>query len=646
MYRVIQPIIENPFYELNLYNADNLSTERLRVLSTIVTSKFNPRDVSNTFKSQTCLRLINKDPALLGPLLDVLPFSYLIDLVIEYDFLHNYWNASLIKRVLNRSDERLKMKIMANTNYTDELVNLNNMCNLQYNFTDKVFAHRLHKYRFLDDYYLGTALVLYMSSRNIGMTTPEFVIYPRGPKIDLNLFSTQSGYQGVVEDSDYLIVTTSDEIFYVSKYSYPDLGHLLLTTSEGIIFDRGQIWCKPIFYQLLDFKPNVILSQLRQKPKEDRREIFIFPSKRVNQVALPKFKVATCYMCKQIYDPIYHAESYHSMCVECGLFNLDKRITKANLTGLTALVTGLRQKIGLCIALKLLRCGAKVIGTSRYPQATWYNYSRQPDFDEWKHRLIVCRCDFLNLMDVQQLMQFCKDRSISILINNACQTIQSSPVYKEKLYLLENLIKSTHLLENAKNPCTDIIPYDQLVVPWTGLSSEIVAKVVKDANIELNAFSDVQDINIKAESSWHMTIDKISPSEIMEATIINQLVPTLIINQLRPYMVKPTFIIQCTALEGTFNYDKNSNHAHTNMCKAAMNMMIRTMSEENDPTLHVYSINPGFVSGVNPNPATMIFPISPEDGASRILDPIIQYYNKTPLPSDWVILKNYHPTSW
>jgi NAD(P)-dependent dehydrogenase (short-subunit alcohol dehydrogenase family) len=129
-------------------------------------------------------------------------------------------------------------------------------------------------------------------------------------------------------------------------------------------------------------------------------------------------------------------------------------------------------------------------------------------------------------------------------------------------------------------------------------------------------------------------MEEVSPEEIMQVTIINQLVPTLIVNQLRPFMSKPTFIIVCTALEGTFDYTKNDKHPHTNMCKAALNMMIRTMHEEKDPHLHVYSINPGFVSGVNPNPSVIKYPLTPEDGASRILDPIIQYYNKTPLPKN------------
>ena len=104
------------------------------------------------------------------------------------------------------------------------------------------------------------------------------------------------------------------------------------------------------------------------------------------------------------------------------------------------------------------------------------------------------------------------------------------------------------------------------------------------------------------------------------------------------------FIINVVALEGQFNCKKIETHPHTNMCKAALNMMIRTLSEEDDKSLHAYAIDPGYVTGVNPQQD--VYPLSAEDGASRILDPIMQYYNGTPLPKDWVKLCNYTHSEW
>lgn len=109
-------------------------------------------------------------------------------------------------------------------------------------------------------------------------------------------------------------------------------------------------------------------------------------------------------------------------------------------------------------------------------------------------------------------------------------------------------------------------------------------------------------------------------------------------------MSKPRFIIQVTALEGQFQTSKTSMHAHTNMCKAAMNMLIRTIAEEKEPEQYVFSINPGLVSGVNPQDNH--YPLSAEDGASRILYPIIEFYNSNPLPKDWIHLRNYKLEPW
>ena len=75
-----------------------------------------------------------------------------------------------------------------------------------------------------------------------------------------------------------------------------------------------------------------------------------------------------------------------------------------------------------------------------------------------------------------------------------------------------------------------------------------------------------------------------------------------------------------------------------------MNMLIRTISEEKIKGQYVYSINAGFVSGVNPQ--LDHYPLSDEDSASRILYPIIEYYSGTPLNEDWVHLSNYLPTDY
>ena len=380
-----------------------------------------------------------------------------------------------------------------------------------------------------------------------------------------------------------------------------------------------------------------------------------------------------CYVCKTIYDTNLIYENYQDMCLKCGQFNYQQKIKIANLSSCVSLVTGIRQKIGLEIALKILRCGGKVIGTTRFPYLTLYNYSKQKDYNIWKQNLIIYQCDFTNLNSVQKLITFVKTKKINIFINNACQTIPPSDFYKTKITNLEKQIMfiCTDVIEqtivyptDADTLLSDIVNNDNKKIMQV-LSTDLMMneyiyfnqqQLILDCNnininqlsnyhLELNKFSDIQDINIKNNSSWSKSISDIDSKEILETIIINQTVPTLIIHGIKDYMIKPRFIIQVTALEGQFNSNKTGLHAHTNMCKSAMNMLIRTLSEENEKDQFVFSINPGFVSGVNPQEDTH-YPLTPVDGASRILHPIIEYYNQKKLPKNWIHLRNYKIESW
>ena len=104
---------------------------------------------------------------------------------------------------------------------------------------------------------------------------------------------------------------------------------------------------------------------------------------------------------------------------------MKKRLQKADLSGMTALVTGGRIKIGFEIAIKLLRDGARVFVTSRFSSDALMRYESQTDYDEWKNKLTIIQCDFISQRQVQSLIDFIKENvtKLDILINNAAQTL-------------------------------------------------------------------------------------------------------------------------------------------------------------------------------------------------------------------------------
>ena len=368
-----------------------------------------------------------------------------------------------------------------------------------------------------------------------------------------------------------------------------------------------------------------------------------------------------CYVCKKVYDTDIILNTYNSMCLSCAYFNYSRKTLNTDLRETVAVVTGIRHKIGLQIVLKLLRNGCKVIGTTRFPNAAWYNYRLQPDFDEWCHRLVIYKCNFLKLDEVNRFINYLKYEEINILINNACQTIRMTQVCLDKIIKWDNLVleigfdkylEKDDIAEIAYDDIDDesynkLISYNdtarEIMYPnWSDSDLKQIKTILKNSGIVFNNFYDVKDTEYK--SSWTQNMNELDPGEIMEVSLINQIVPTLLVNKLKPQMKGEKFIINVVALEGQFNCKKIETHPHTNMCKAALNMMIRTLSEEDDKSLHAYAVDPGYVTGVNPQQD--VYPLSAEDGASRILDPIIQYYNGTPLPNEWVKLRNYTHSEW
>lgn len=144
-----------------------------------------------------------------------------------------------------------------------------------------------------------------------------------------------------------------------------------------------------------------------------------------------------CYTCKLKFKQLHHF--YDQLCPSCAALNYEKRLQTADLKDHVAIITGARVKIGYEITLKLLRAGATVIATTRFPKDAAFRFARENDFDDWKHRLQVYGMDFRDLGVIDKFMDHVEKTfgTLDILINNATQTIRRPVHYYKHLITSE-----------------------------------------------------------------------------------------------------------------------------------------------------------------------------------------------------------------
>ncbi|HEX3678084.1 MAG TPA: SDR family NAD(P)-dependent oxidoreductase, partial [Galbitalea sp.] len=137
-------------------------------------------------------------------------------------------------------------------------------------------------------------------------------------------------------------------------------------------------------------------------------------------------KSRACYICKKHYTQV--DSFYHQLCPDCAAMSHAKRNARTDLTGKRALLTGGRAKIGMYIALRLLRDGAHTTITTRFPRDAVRRFSSLPDSADWLHRLRVVGIDLRDPAQVLGLADaMIAAGPLDILINNAAQTVRRSP---------------------------------------------------------------------------------------------------------------------------------------------------------------------------------------------------------------------------
>jgi NAD(P)-dependent dehydrogenase (short-subunit alcohol dehydrogenase family) len=400
----------------------------------------------------------------------------------------------------------------------------------------------------------------------------------------------------------------------------------------------------------------------------------------------------SCYVCKAEYRRLHFF--YDSMCEACAEFNYQKRFQSASLVGRTALITGARIKIGFQAALMMLRAGARVIVTTRFPRDAAQRFAREADFEAFSDRLQIHGLDLRHCSSVELFARFLNqtlDR-LDIVINNAAQTVRRPPGFYQHMLELElgplsNVAEPAQRLLQAHEACKDALatPAAQPLALGFGEATGIAERATNSAaqgifrsaalsqiplaydetmhNDELfpkgRIDADLQQVDLRVMNSWRMALADVPAPEMLEVQLVNAVAPFILCSKLKGLMMRvpsrDKHIVNVSAMEGVFSrYTKTDKHPHTNMAKAALNMMTFTSAPDYaEHGIFMNAVDTGWVTDEDPilhaerkqRDSDFAPPLDVVDGAARICDPFFSGLNSGEHLFG-KFLKDYKPTSW
>lgn len=400
-----------------------------------------------------------------------------------------------------------------------------------------------------------------------------------------------------------------------------------------------------------------------------------------------------CYICKAPFTTLHHF--YDSLCPPCATLNYEKRFQSCSLVGSVAVITGARVKIGYQAALMMLRAGAHVIVTTRFPRDAARRYAQETDFSAWGKRLDIFGLDLRHAPSVEAFTRYMSQRyeRLDIIINNAAQTVRRPPGFY------------AHLMEGEGVSWPDLPPevrplllrYEECrntfsciaapalgddgarwVSEWHSLKSAAPLGLLQTAELSQIPYlcddertlaptlfpagkldADQQQVDLRRTNTWRMKLADVPTAELIEVQLINSIAPFILCSKLKPLMLRDRtgqkHIVNVSAMEGKFTrHTKTDKHPHTNMAKAALNMMTLTSARDYaEDGIFMNAVDTGWVTDEDPAEISqrkereLDFqpPLDIVDGAARVLDPIFTGI-RTGQPIWGNFLKDYAPTDW
>jgi NAD(P)-dependent dehydrogenase (short-subunit alcohol dehydrogenase family) len=377
-------------------------------------------------------------------------------------------------------------------------------------------------------------------------------------------------------------------------------------------------------------------------------------------------RARNCYICKALYQEV--DAFYHQLCPSCAATSHARRNARTDLRGRRALLTGGRAKIGMYIALRLLRDGAHTTITTRFPNDAVRRFTAMDDSADWLHRLRIVGIDLRDPAQVDALADsVIAAGPLDILINNAAQTVRRAPGAYSALVSAESeplpagalpeIVTFDHVRD--AHPAALLAATHDHPTAHALSTLALRAGSASPARIAAGTAVDAGGLvpELATTNSWVQSIDQIDALEMLEVQLCNVTAPFILVSRLRPSLraasARRKYIVNVSAMEGSFGRGyKGPGHPHTNMGKAALNMLTRTSARELfDDAILMTSVDTGWITDERPHYTKVRLaeegfhaPLDLVDGAARVYDPIVRGERGEDLFG--CFLKDYEPTVW